>query len=156
MNRHSKTRYEWRPPIFLFANCDRVLRVICHAALTLFTMAIPLTPLVSKTTNQNRLMTESTEQEPTRSCAILKKAREGQYVLAAVVHVCRDCKFHDAICRACGKIGYLAKVCRSSQGDLPFQRTVGALGRHVPQKTCGCHLRPRRMMSHKKNRFQLE
>ncbi|KAL8175178.1 UNVERIFIED_CONTAM: hypothetical protein K2H54_015177 [Gekko kuhli] len=74
-------------PIFLFANCDWVLRVTRHAAPTLFTAAIPLTPPISEMTNQNHPMMESTEWEPTRSCTILKKAHEEEYVLAAAVHM---------------------------------------------------------------------
>ncbi|KAL8172862.1 UNVERIFIED_CONTAM: hypothetical protein K2H54_028165 [Gekko kuhli] len=80
-----KKALQVEPPIFLYANCDQAFRATRHAVLTLCTMAIPLTPLMSKTTNQNCLMMVSTEREPTIGRAALKKAHEGEYVLVAVV-----------------------------------------------------------------------
>ncbi|KAL8187645.1 UNVERIFIED_CONTAM: hypothetical protein K2H54_052490 [Gekko kuhli] len=50
----------------------------------LFTMVLLQTHLIPEMTNQDHLMTESIEWEPTRSCAILRKAHEEERVPFAV------------------------------------------------------------------------
>ncbi|KAL8169353.1 UNVERIFIED_CONTAM: hypothetical protein K2H54_047417 [Gekko kuhli] len=116
-------------------------------------------------------MTESTEQEPTRSCGVLTKACEEEHVLFVVVHTVIETVSSTMLVlilverqatslksvASCTVILHLkSSVIQKDLQELSHRRALSVPGRCIFPRTCSCHLQPKRLMVNIANHFPSE